>query len=151
MHTDKKDKFLMIALLLLFCFVCFILLLILFCFLKLFFFWTDEIITMGIFILPFIGKLDLKSICHTVFVLMTIILFPPPSPVQQLITKKGHILDRKLLSFEAMVMSAMPVIWVALWNSIWGVMLLHAWHKAVSACHQHVICSSWCSSAEFYS
>lgn len=150
MHTDKKDKFLMIALLLLFCFVCFILLLILFCFFKIILLlnWWDY----------YNGNIYTSihweagsQICHTVFVLMTIILFPPPSPVQQLITKKGHILDRKLLSFEAMVMSAMPVIWVALWNSIWGVMLLHAWHKAVSACHQHVICSSWCSSAEFYS
>lgn len=150
MHTDKKDKFLMIALLLLFCFVCFILLLILFCFFKIILLlnWWDY----------YNGNIYTSiyweagsQICHTVFVLMTIILFPPPSPVQQLITKKGHILDRKLVSFEAMVMSAMPVIWVALWNSIWGVMLLHAWHKAVSACHQHVICSSWCSSAEFYS
>lgn len=99
MHTDRKDKFLMIALLLLFCFVCFILLLILFCFLKLFFFWTDEIITMGIFKLPFIGKLDLKSICHTVFVLMTIIPFSPFLFCPTVNYKKGPYIGQETCQF----------------------------------------------------
>lgn len=45
-------------------------------------------------------------------------------------------------------MNAMLVISVALWNSMWGVMLFHVWYREeINTCHQHVSNPSGYSSA----
>lgn len=98
MHTDKKDKFLMIALLLLFCFVCFILLLILFCFFKIILLlnWWDY----------YNGNIYTSihweagsQICHTVFVLMTIIPFSPFLFCPTVNYKKGPYIGQETCQF----------------------------------------------------